>query len=498
MRSTPSLGAWTYVWYSVSGSQRVILDADVTLSVTNIVSLADLDRLMTHEWGHAIGLDHSNTESAVMAGPPATHYNALVTPQADDLRGCRCQYGLPSGVSAAYACSVPPKVDFGNAAVGSTSATQSVTFTNSGNAPLSIQSATVAGTQFRHVAGCAPGTVVMPGASCSLQMQAAPSSSGAVASQLALFTNDGFYEIALAANGVSGTTTVGGPTVEVVEYYNAALDHYFITWIAAEMANLDAGLTPTRWTRTGRTFKAFAASQSATSQVCRFYIPPDGGRLALLRPRRRRVQRDAAGATRTSCSRTRATCTSSCRRRATCPAGTQPIYRVFNNRPDANHRYTIDRAVRDQMVAQGLDRGRRRPGSRVMCAARIDKGKTLAKLPEAEAGRSSARLQNSPVGSLRVSALSICSRLINVPLQLRPMQDRRRDLLDRLRRRVEHRDPLARHQRLGLAHLEAAVVERRVLAARPPLLANLAQPLGLDGEAEQLRACAATTDPGSR
>ena len=94
---SPSLAAWTYVWYSVNGTQRVILDADVTLSVTNIVSLADLDRLMTHEWGHALGLDHSNTESAVMAGPPATHYNAFVTPQADDLRGCRCQYGLPSG-----------------------------------------------------------------------------------------------------------------------------------------------------------------------------------------------------------------------------------------------------------------------------------------------------------------------------------------------------------------------------------------------------------------
>ena len=52
---SPSLAAWTYVWYSVTGSQRVILDADVTLSVTNIVSLADLDRLMTHEWGHALG-----------------------------------------------------------------------------------------------------------------------------------------------------------------------------------------------------------------------------------------------------------------------------------------------------------------------------------------------------------------------------------------------------------------------------------------------------------
>ena len=37
----------------------------------------------------------------------------------------------------------------------------------------------------------------------------------------------------------------------------------------------------------------------------------------------------------------------------TCPAGTIPIYRVFNNRADPNHRYTTSRAIRDQMVALG-------------------------------------------------------------------------------------------------------------------------------------------------
>ena len=36
-----------------------------------------------------------------------------------------------------------------------------------------------------------------------------------------------------------------------------------------------------------------------------------------------------------------------------CPAGTTPVYRVFSNRPDANHRYMTDRAVRTQMVSTG-------------------------------------------------------------------------------------------------------------------------------------------------
>jgi hypothetical protein len=289
-----------------------------------------------------------------MAGPPATHYNALVTPQSDDLRGCRCQYGLPAGGSAAYACALPPKIDFGSAAVGSPSAVQTVTMTNHGNAPLSIQTSTVANPQFRHVAGCTAGTVVMPGGSCTMQVQVTPTATGPVASQLALYTNDGYYEFALASNGV---TQSGGPpgaaaTVSVVEYYNADLDHYFLTWIAAEMANLDAGSTPTRWARTGRTFRAYADPQPQTSQVCRFYIPPSLGNshffgrsatecaashtaqpgLVLEDPDYMHVMLPSAG---------------------TCPGGTQPVYRLFNNRADANHRYTVDRGVRDQMVAQG-------------------------------------------------------------------------------------------------------------------------------------------------
>jgi len=35
-----------------------------------------------------------------------------------------------------------------------------------------------------------------------------------------------------------------------------------------------------------------------------------------------------------------------------CPAGTINVYRVFDNRTDANHRYMIDAAIRDTMVSQ--------------------------------------------------------------------------------------------------------------------------------------------------
>ena len=52
----------------------------------------------------------------------------------------------------------------------------------------------------------------------------------------------------------------------------------------------------------------------------------------------------------------------------TCAAGTVPVYRVYSNRADANHRYTTDRAVRDAMVAKGWLAEGDGPDFVVMCA----------------------------------------------------------------------------------------------------------------------------------
>jgi len=159
----------------------------------------------------------------------------------------------------------------------------------------------------------------------------------------------------------------GPPTTDVVEYYNASLDHYFITWLAAEQANLDAGNTPTKWTRTGYSFKTFTIPQTGTSPVCRYYIPPAKGdshffgrgvdectatgqknpTFVLEDPDFMNLYLPVAGV---------------------CPAGTINVYRVFDNRPDANHRYMIDPAVRAQMVAKGWIAEGDGPDMVVMCA----------------------------------------------------------------------------------------------------------------------------------
>ena len=66
----------------------------------------------------------------------------------------------------------------------------------------------------------------------------------------------------------------GAAPVNVVEYYNQTLDHYFITHVAAEIALLDAGTTIKGWTRTGKGFKAYVGAQDGTTDICRIYIIP--------------------------------------------------------------------------------------------------------------------------------------------------------------------------------------------------------------------------------
>ncbi|MEO8506327.1 MAG: beta-propeller fold lactonase family protein [Betaproteobacteria bacterium] len=142
------------------------------------------------------------------------------------------------------------------------------------------------------------------------------------------------------------------PTATVVEFYNLSLDHYFITWAPGEIAKLDAGDVIKGWTRTGHSFKTYAVAQSATSPVCRYYIPPALGDSHFF------------GRGTLECGRTGSSNPSFVLEdpafmqmflpvNGVCPAGTVKIYRVFSNRPDANHRYMTDTVIRDEMVAKG-------------------------------------------------------------------------------------------------------------------------------------------------
>ena len=76
---------------------------------------------------------------------------------------------------------------------------------------------------------------------------------------------------AVAGLGAALALAASAQTVTVVEYYNRALDAYFVTGRASEQSVLD-GIAD--FQRTGMTFQATATAAAAAGQtkICRFYI----------------------------------------------------------------------------------------------------------------------------------------------------------------------------------------------------------------------------------
>ena len=164
----------------------------------------------------------------------------------------------------------------------------------------------------------------------------------------------------------------GEDLIEVVEYYNTALDHYFITGSNSEKAMLDETDATSGWQRTGESFLAWEPGHSyGSSDVCRFYgsvypgpnshfysnaaaecrmlqvlqedIPPGGagwkfeGWAMSVYPRYPE-ENDP------------------------CPVDAIPVYRAYNNGfalgKDSNHRYLTKPELMDEMTAQGwIDEG---------------------------------------------------------------------------------------------------------------------------------------------
>jgi hypothetical protein len=101
--------------------------------------------------------------------------------------------------------------------------------------------------------------------------------------------------------------------------------------------------------------------------VCRYYIPPDKGDSHFFG--RGTAECDATGQKNpTFVLEDPAFMNMILPMGGVCPAGTTNIYRVFSNRPDANHRYMTDKTVRDQMVAKGWVAEGDGPDLVVMCA----------------------------------------------------------------------------------------------------------------------------------
>jgi len=157
---------------------------------------------------------------------------------------------------------------------------------------------------------------------------------------------------AAVASTVPGGSAPPPGAFQVVEYYNPYLDHYFITAQPAEIAYIDSVLYGS-FQRTGLYFYAYLSpiiAPPGSRPVCRFFA---GGLI--------NSHFFTASASECNFVFTHWPGTWFLETPASfyiqvpdflgnCPDGTLPVYRFFNNRNDANHRYTVDLSVRRAML----------------------------------------------------------------------------------------------------------------------------------------------------
>lgn len=146
----------------------------------------------------------------------------------------------------------------------------------------------------------------------------------------------------------------------MVEYHHAGFDHYFITPLATEIALLDAHTPPFQeWSRTGFSFNAYAnvGAPAGSVAICRFFNDHFASKSSHFHAAHQfgceetiakfpdwTLEDDKIFNTMVPDATTGA-----------CPAGTIPLYRMFNNGMGGapNHRFVTSLAERQNMIDQG-------------------------------------------------------------------------------------------------------------------------------------------------
>jgi serine protease len=181
----------------------------------------------------------------------------------------------------------------------------------------------------------------------------------------------------LDAGAAIGSTIPGGSpppnAYRVVEYYREDLDHYFITADPAEAHYIDTFLGGT-FKRTGLYFYAYLDPSVAppdAKPVCRFYASA----AVQINSHWYSANLDECLAVLFNWNGIWNLETASAfwvqvpDGNGNCPAKTLPVYRFFDNRRDANHRYTVDLSVRRAMQNRGWAPEGAGPNSVAFCSA---------------------------------------------------------------------------------------------------------------------------------
>jgi hypothetical protein len=253
----------------------------------------------------------------------------------------------------------PPALSFGAQVVGTTSPPQTLTLRNLGPSPLTLKALVLNGPDaldFRAPGNCILGVPIPAGGSCELYFNFTPSGEGTRSArlnvdapelaELALLAIDGFALANLP------TPPASPPAVDIVEYYNEALNHYFLTAVVEEAVAIDHGVVGPGWVRTGLSFQGFAAGTLGgnAADVCRFFGTPGSG------PSAHFYTADPA-----ECAKVKANprwlyegiaFRSILPALGTCPPATAAVIRFFwpgNDVTQSRHRYVLDAALLARM-----------------------------------------------------------------------------------------------------------------------------------------------------
>lgn len=154
------------------------------------------------------------------------------------------------------------------------------------------------------------------------------------------------------APGSAGSPPRDKEQIDTVEYYNAALGHYFVTGIPKEISNLDEGKPP-GWVRTGEKFNVWYDPEDGLSEVCRFFseafAPKSSHFYTALAHECTALKAGTTWGYEGVVAYVRLPTPA-----GACP-GETPLYRLYNNvlTGAPNHRYTRSKAIRDQMIELG-------------------------------------------------------------------------------------------------------------------------------------------------
>ncbi|MDZ4729920.1 MAG: hypothetical protein SH820_08275 [Xanthomonadales bacterium] len=167
------------------------------------------------------------------------------------------------------------------------------------------------------------------------------------------------------AQGIPPEESLG--LVEVIEFYNTSLDHYFITSGAGEAVMIDQGGAGPGWERTGESFKAWNLwSNPDAANMCRFYGSVQPGPnshfysdTALECRMLQALQEDTPAGEKgwNFEGWAMSVIPRGAGEQQPCPDNSTAVYRAYNNGfalgKDSNHRYATNSALLDAMQEDG-------------------------------------------------------------------------------------------------------------------------------------------------